>query len=125
MGQLNSAITKHQPLGLTAGPNAAASISGIFRFLTTHRKAVGTTIELRHALLPFSAAQNAKIGPNFSTVATFSGPHNIALIGVAPRAPCLSAPRPQRSSRQAGLYRKGPHMRTDPIDKALRKGGCA
>jgi hypothetical protein len=54
--QLSNAISGHKPLELTNGPNAAAAINGIPRFLTAHKKAAGIRIELRHALLPFPAS---------------------------------------------------------------------
>jgi hypothetical protein len=64
MGQISSAITAHEPLNVTSGPNTAASISTISRFLTTHERASGAAIELRHALIPFPvAASGWKVGP--------------------------------------------------------------
>jgi hypothetical protein len=53
VAQLDKAIKAHQPLRLTAGPIKAAPVRGIERFLTTHVRATGAVIELRHALLPF------------------------------------------------------------------------
>jgi len=53
MTQLAHAITAHQPLGLSKGPTKVTPVQGIERFLTTHRRAADTMIELRHSLLPF------------------------------------------------------------------------
>jgi hypothetical protein len=54
VGQIHNAIAAHQPLSLVAGPTAATPLQGIERFVTTHKRAANV-IELRHALLPFSA----------------------------------------------------------------------
>ena len=53
MTQLEAAIKAHPPLGLTGGPNASAAISNLTRFVTAHTRQTSTTIELRHALIPF------------------------------------------------------------------------
>lgn len=58
MSQLNNAIAAHQPVALATGPAAVAAIQSIARFLTSHNRTVGTTIELRHALLPFAVMKN-------------------------------------------------------------------
>lgn len=52
--QVASAITGREPLGLARGPVAAASVGSVERLLTTHKRASGVAIELRHTLLPFS-----------------------------------------------------------------------
>ena len=53
MNQLTNAITSHVALGLASGPTQTAPIRNIERFFTAHNRTSGTTIELRHALLPF------------------------------------------------------------------------
>jgi hypothetical protein len=57
MNRLEDAIKAHDPLGLIAGPTKIAPIQSIERFLTTHMRAAGTAIELRHGLLPFPTGQ--------------------------------------------------------------------
>jgi hypothetical protein len=58
MKQLDAAIKAHGPLGLAEGPNASTSLANATRFITMHNRPTKTTIELRHALLPFPVGQH-------------------------------------------------------------------
>lgn len=54
INKLTKAIVTHQPLCLTNDPEKVASVKKIKRFYTDHDRPSSTTIQLRHALLPFS-----------------------------------------------------------------------
>jgi hypothetical protein len=53
VSQLHAAIKAHQPLGVTSGPTPHSALENVTRFLTTHTRTARTSIELRHALIPF------------------------------------------------------------------------
>jgi hypothetical protein len=55
-GQVTGAINAHGPLALAAGPAALVAMGSVERFITTHTRAGNTTIELRHAFVPFAKA---------------------------------------------------------------------
>lgn len=57
ISRLTKAIKGHPSLNLAAGPIKLIAIQNIERFLTTHNRTPDTTIELRHALLPFPLAE--------------------------------------------------------------------
>lgn len=53
ISQLTETIKAYQPLNLTRGPKTIVATQNVERFLTSHTRTNTTTIELRHALLPF------------------------------------------------------------------------
>lgn len=57
MNQLENAITSQHALCLISGPTSIAPTQSIERFITTHTRATTTTIEIRHALLPYTNYQ--------------------------------------------------------------------
>lgn len=62
VAQVHEAIAdNHGTLGLISGPVAAPAVGAFERFFTNHtRPGAKTTIELRHALLPFPAGPSGK-----------------------------------------------------------------
>ncbi len=57
MKQLANAISSQRTLRLISGPTSIAPTHDIERFLTTHTRTTATTIEFRHALLPYTNYQ--------------------------------------------------------------------
>jgi hypothetical protein len=58
--QVHGAIDAHKTsLGIMDGASPSQAVPGIERFSTLHQRANTSIIELRHALLPFSIAQDA------------------------------------------------------------------
>jgi hypothetical protein len=57
ISRLTNAILGEPSLNLVTGPTASISIQNVERFSTTHNRTPDTTIELRHALLPFPIAE--------------------------------------------------------------------